>query len=78
MTKRIAKRHAPRYTDLHERVAALETLVQPLPGAIDQLRESLNKYKGAWGAITMIGSALVAFFTIFWSSIAKKFGWATP
>lgn len=77
MTKRIAKRASSRDLALHERVAALEVLVQPIPGAIEQLQKSLNQYKGAWGAITMVGAALAAFFTIFWGSIAKKFGWSS-
>lgn len=70
-------------TDLHERVATLETQtsstasdIHDLKKAVAALEKALTRYQGAWGAITLIVGAVITFLTIFGSAIAKKLGWA--
>jgi hypothetical protein len=67
-------------TDLHERVAALETLMElqvktseTLAASVSEMKASLQKYQGFWGAVTLIGSAIWASFALFKDNILHLF-----
>ena len=52
----------------------LKEMIEQQGGAIVGLQESLNKYKGFWGGVTLVVSALWAALVLSWDSIVKKFG----
>ena len=47
-------------TDMKHMQADMSTLISK----VDELNQSLARYRGAWGAVVMIGGALVAAVTL--------------
>lgn len=76
------KRSAIKANPLAERMARQETLtdgllsdVTEMKDALKEIQTALTKYRGFWGGITLMITAVVTFFTIAWDTIATKLGW---
>jgi anaerobic ribonucleoside-triphosphate reductase len=39
---------------------------------IRKMEDSLTRYQGFWGAVTLIGAAITTFLTIFWDSVRGR------
>lgn len=66
--------------DIHERVTALEVLMETqvktsesLVTSVAEMKASLQKYQGFWGAVTLIGSAVWASFALFKDNLINLF-----
>lgn len=65
---------------MHERVATLETvqisqveMIKDLSRTMEEVKLSLERYRGFWGAVTLIASAVWAAFALFKDNIASLF-----
>lgn len=84
MTKKTsARRVTARSTgiEVRERITRLETLMEAqletnkaVAEGISSIQTSLTKYKGFWGAITLIGGAIAALIGFLKEPLMKKFG----
>lgn len=66
---------------IHERVATLETvqlsqveLIKDLSRTMEEVKLSLERYRGFWGAVTLIASAVWAAFSLLKDNIVGLFG----
>lgn len=75
-----AGRKASLDLSLQERVVAVETvqlaqvdLIKDLSRTVEEMKLSLEKYRGFWGAVTLIASAIWAAFSLFKDNITGLF-----
>ncbi len=68
-------------TDLYERVARLETMQEQqmvalgtLNTSVNEITQTLTKYQGFWGGVTIIATALMAFITLIKEPLFRKLG----
>lgn len=83
--KRVASRPSAPAIEVHERLTRIETLVEAhitaqvetnksLSASLAEISTSLTKYKGFWGALTLIGGAIAALVSFLKDPLMKKLG----
>jgi hypothetical protein len=75
-----AARTAHKDVEVFERLARLETMMESqvettasLSKGLDDIKASLQKYQGFWGAVTLIGAACWAAFALFKDNLFQLF-----
>lgn len=75
-----AVRSAPKSVEVYERLARLESMMETqvnttasLSKGVDDIKASLQKYQGFWGAVTLIGAAVWAAFSLFKDNFLNLF-----
>lgn len=66
--------------EVYERLARLESMMETqvnttasLSKGVDEIKASLQKYQGFWGAVTLIGAACWAAFSLFKDNFLNLF-----
>jgi hypothetical protein len=79
-TKKSATRTRPQSIEVYERLARLESMMETqvkttasLSKGMDEIKASLQKYQGFWGAVTLIGAACWAAFSLFKDNFLNLF-----
>lgn len=52
-----------RVTRLETKVELIDAKLNKITNSLDMIGADLNKYKGAWGMLLMVGGAMMAAFT---------------
>lgn len=60
-----------RMTSTENKVTSLETTINNIDAKLDDIRDNMNKGRGAWKTIAVIGSILVALGSVSGDLIAK-------
>jgi hypothetical protein len=71
---RVEERQRVHIAATRENFDELKHLIEAQGAAVLGLQDSLNKYKGFWGGVTLVVSALWAALVLSWDTLVKKLG----